>query len=109
MLSDSLCSLFVFQAVITLLVTEDIFRIPQAVYSYLTKLPGQVQFVPSRRSFISKIALGLAAIPLTSLLYGMYKGKHNFKVLAYELEYDDLPDAFDGFNNTDFRHSQRKL
>lgn len=94
-------SLFVFQAVITLvLVTEDIFRIPQAVYSYLTKLPGQVQFVPSRRSFISKIALGLAAIPLTSLLYGMYKGKYNFKVLAYELEYDDLPDAFDGFTIT---------
>ena len=94
-------SLFVFQAVITLvLVTEDIFRIPQAVYSYLTKLPGQVQFVPSRRSFISKIALGLAAIPLTSLLYGMYKGKYNFKVLAYELEYDDLPDAFDGFKIT---------
>jgi predicted MPP superfamily phosphohydrolase len=94
-------SLFVFQAVITLvLVTEDIFRLPQAVYSYLTKLPGQVQFVPSRRSFISKIALGLAAIPLTSLLYGMYKGKYNFKVLAYELEYDDLPDAFDGFTIT---------
>ena len=94
-------SLFVFQAVITLvLVTEDIFRIPQAVYSYLTKFPGQVQFVPSRRSFISKIALGLAAIPLTSLLYGMYKGKYNFKVLAYELEYDDLPDAFDGFKIT---------
>jgi predicted MPP superfamily phosphohydrolase len=94
-------SLFVFQAVITLvLVTEDIFRIPQGVYSYLTKLPGQVQFVPSRRSIISKIALGLAAIPLTSLLYGMYKGKYNFKVLAYELEYDDLPDAFDGFTIT---------
>jgi predicted MPP superfamily phosphohydrolase len=82
------------------LVTEDVFRIPQAVYSYLTKLPGQVQFVPSRRSFISKIALGLAAIPLTSLLYGMYKGKYNFKVLTYELKYDDLPDAFDGFTIT---------
>jgi len=94
-------SLFVFQAVITLvLVTEDIFRIPQAVYRYLTKFPGQVQFVHSRRYFISKIALGLAAIPLTSLLYGMYKGKYNFKVLAYELEYDDLPHAFDGFTIT---------
>jgi predicted MPP superfamily phosphohydrolase len=56
--------------------------------------------MPSRRSFISKIALGLAAIPLTSLLYGMYRGKYNFKVLKYELEYDDLPDAFDGFTIT---------
>jgi len=94
-------SLFVFQAVLTLvLIGEDVLRIPQAIYSYFTKLPGQVQFMPSRRSFVSKIALGLAAIPLTSLLYGMYKGKYRYRVLAYELEYDDLPPAFDGFKIT---------
>ena len=94
-------SLFVFQAVLTLvLIGEDVLRIPQAIYSYFTKLPGQIQFMPSRRSFVSKIALGLAAIPLTSLLYGMYKGKYRYRVLAYELEYDDLPPAFDGFKIT---------
>ena len=43
--------------------------------------------------------MGLAAIPFTSLLYGMYKGKYNFKVLKY-LEFDDLPDAFDGYQIT---------
>ena len=94
-------SLFIFQTIIGLvLFTEDVFRVPQALYNYLTKIPGEIKFMPSRRTFISKIALGLAAIPLTSLLYGMYRGKYNFKVLKYELEYDDLPDAFDGFTIT---------
>src|SRR5699024_7949637 len=45
-------------------------------------------------------ALGLAAIPFSSLLYGMFKGKYNFKVLKYELEFDDLPEAFDGYQIT---------
>jgi len=56
--------------------------------------------LPSRRKFVSQIALGLASIPLTSLLYGMYKGRYNYKVLQYELTYDDLPEAFDGFTIT---------
>jgi len=56
--------------------------------------------LPSRRKFISTLALGIAAIPFTSLLYGMIKGKYNFKVLQYELEFDDLPEAFDGYTIT---------
>src|SRR5690606_18322696 len=35
-----------------------------------------------------------------SLLYGMIQGKYNYKVLKYALEFDDLPDAFDGFTLT---------
>jgi predicted MPP superfamily phosphohydrolase len=30
----------------------------------------------------------------------MFKGKYNFKVLKYTMEYDDLPDAFDGYQIT---------
>ncbi|MGB1455175.1 MAG: metallophosphoesterase [Flavobacteriaceae bacterium] len=94
-------SLFVFQAVLTLvLIAEDVIRIPQAIYHFFTRIPGEVQFMPDRRALISKIALGLAALPFTSLLYGMYRGKYNYKVLAYELEYEDLPEAFDGFTIT---------
>ncbi|MGA0273995.1 MAG: metallophosphoesterase [Flavobacteriaceae bacterium] len=94
-------SLFVFQAVLTLvLLAEDVIRIPQAIYHFFTRIPGEVQFMPARRVLISKIALGLAALPFTSLLYGMYRGKFNYKVLAYELEYEDLPEAFDGFTIT---------
>lgn len=94
-------SLFVFQAVLTLvLIAEDVIRIPQAIYHFFTRIPGEVEFMPDRRALISKIALGLAALPFTSLLYGMYRGKYNYKVLAYELEYEDLPEAFDGFTIT---------
>ncbi len=94
-------SLFVFQAVLTLvLLAEDVIRIPQAIYHFFTRIPGEVQFMPARRVLISKIALGLASLPFTSLLYGMYRGKYNYKVLAYELEYEDLPEAFDGFTIT---------
>ena len=58
------------------------------------------QFMASRRKFVSTIALGIAAIPFASLLYGMIQGKYNYKVLKYALEFDDLTDAFDGFTLT---------
>ena len=91
-------SLFVFQILVTiLLLGEDIFRIPQGIYAYFSKMPDQVQFLPQRRKLISQIAIGLASIPFASLLYGMFRGKYNFKVLSYKLEYDDLPEAFEGF------------
>ena len=91
-------SLFVFQILVTiLLLGEDIFRIPQGIYAYFSKMPDQVQFLPQRRKLISQIAIGMAAIPFASLLYGMFRGKYNFKVLSYKLEYDDLPEAFEGF------------
>lgn len=91
-------SLFVFQILVTIfLLGEDIFRIPQGIYAYFSKMPDQVQFLPQRRKLISQIAIGLAAIPFASLLYGMFRGKYNFKVLSYKLEYDDLPEAFEGF------------
>ncbi len=54
----------------------------------------------SRRKFVSQIALGLAAIPFAGLLYGIFKGRYNFKVLKYELKFKDLPESFDGFTIT---------
>jgi len=94
-------SLFVFQMIITLiLLSEDVFRIPQTIYTYFSKFPGQTEFAPARRAFVSKLAIGIASIPLVSLLYGMYHGKYNYKVLKYTLTFDDLPEAFDGFTLT---------
>ncbi|MBQ0738261.1 metallophosphoesterase [Aquimarina celericrescens] len=78
---------------------EDLVRL---VIGGVRKLSGSnaEKMIPSRRGFVSKIALGIAAIPFASLLYGMYKGKYNYQVLSYELEFDDLPDAFDGYQIT---------
>ncbi|MFT7071254.1 metallophosphoesterase [Patiriisocius sp. Uisw_017] len=57
-------------------------------------------YLPSRRKFVSTIALSVAAVPFAGLLYGMIKGKYNYKVLKHILEFEDLPEAFDGYTLT---------
>ena len=57
-------------------------------------------FLPERRKFVSQVAIGLAAIPFLSLIYGMTIGKYNYKVIRQTLFFPDLPDAFDGFKIT---------
>ena len=74
---------------------EDIVRFIIALYQKIFTPSGFD--LPSRRKFLSQLALGIAAIPFASLLYGMYQGKYNYKVLKYSLHFDDLPDSFDGY------------
>jgi len=93
-------SFMAFNLVITpLLIGEDIIRSFIALYDrfFITK---ESLYLPSRRKFISQVALGLAAIPFSGLLYGMYKGRYNYKVLKYTLHFEDLPEAFDGYKLT---------
>lgn len=93
-------ALFAFNLIITvILFGEDIFRFFAGVYNKLGSSKNSFE-MPSRRKFISQVALGLAAIPFASLLYGMYQGKYNFKVLKYTLHFEDLPEAFDGYRLT---------
>ncbi|MEO0573349.1 MAG: metallophosphoesterase, partial [Bacteroidota bacterium] len=83
------------------LLLEDVVRL--FVYGF-NKIAGvsdeSTTFFPSRRKFVSAIGLGLAALPFGALLYGMYKGKYNYQVLKYELEFEDLPEAFNGYQIT---------
>ncbi|UOY07875.1 metallophosphoesterase [Muricauda sp. SCSIO 64092] len=83
------------------LLLEDVVRL--SVYGF-NKISGvsdeSATFFPSRRKFVSAIGLGLAALPFGALLYGMYRGKYNYQVLTYELEFEDLPEAFDGYRIT---------
>jgi len=85
--------------VVPILIGEDIIRGTFSIYDKLVT-SREYFHIPSRRRFVSQIALGLAAIPFTSLLYGMYRGKYNFRVLNYTLHFEDLPDAFDGYRVT---------
>ena len=95
-----LLTLLTFKVItILFLFSEDIFRIFSGGYRKLFGASREFS-LPERRRFLSAMALGLAAIPFGALLYGMYKGKYNFKVLKYNLEFDDLPDAFDGYRIT---------
>ncbi|WP_242092611.1 metallophosphoesterase [Aestuariivivens sediminicola] len=83
------------------MLSEDIFRIPLAIYRFFTEGDSaKGNYFASRRQFISQIALGIAALPLASILYGIYKGKYNYKVLKYTLHFEDLPEAFDGYKIT---------
>jgi len=81
------------------LLGEDIIRGVLGLYDKFVTTK-EAFYLPSRRKFISGIALGLAAIPFSSLLYGMYKGKYRFRVLDYTLHFEDLPEAFDGYRIT---------
>lgn len=78
---------------------EDLVRVVVSGFQKLAHSNREYS-LPSRRKFISQIALGVAAIPFASLLYGMYQGRYNFRVLKYVLYFDDLPKAFDGYRVT---------
>jgi hypothetical protein len=79
---------------------EDVFRVFSGIITHFVGDKDNGDFLPERRKFISQLALTLAAIPFTSLLYGMTKGKYNFKVIHQPIFYPDLPDDFDGFKIT---------
>lgn len=82
--------------VISTLLIEDVFRLGR----YALSLFQSSTSIPGRRAFVGKLALGIAALPFTSILYGIIKGKYNFKVINHTLFFDDLPKAFDGFKIT---------
>ena len=87
--------------VLGVLFLEDIFRFFAAIINYFQQENVKVsEAIPSRRKFISQLALGIAAIPFAGFIYGVFKGRYNFKVLKQTIYFDDLPDAFDGFTLT---------
>lgn len=84
--------------IILILFGEDIYRWILKLISAISS--GETKSLVGRRKFISQIALGLAAIPFASFIYGIVQGKYNYKVLKYQLTFKDLPEAFDGFTIT---------
>jgi predicted MPP superfamily phosphohydrolase len=95
-----LLAMLAFQFItIIFLFSEDIFRFITATYQKISGNSADFT-LPQRRRFLSLLGLGIAALPFGALLYGMYKGKYNFKVLRYTMEYEDLPKAFDGYQIT---------
>jgi predicted MPP superfamily phosphohydrolase len=79
----------------TLLFIEDLGRLIWGVVRYFTT--DTEGFLPTRRKFISNIALITAALPFGALLYGMFRGKYQYQVLSYALTFDDLPEEFEGY------------
>lgn len=77
------------------LILEDISRIGDYLVHYKTEAA-----YPGRRKFIGQLILGISAVPFVSIIYGMARGKYNFKVHRSTLHFRDLPAAFDGFTIT---------
>ncbi|MCI2228692.1 metallophosphoesterase [Polaribacter sp. MSW13] len=83
---------------VVVLFGEDMYRWILKLFSIVST--EETKPLASRRKFISQIALGLAAIPFASFIYGIIQGKYNYKVIKYQLSFKDLPDAFDGYTIT---------
>ncbi|WP_395051173.1 metallophosphoesterase [Flavobacterium sp.] len=79
---------------------EDIFRIGVGSVNYFSNYNDSLNFLASRRKFVSQIGLGIAAVPFLSLIYGVTIGKYNYRVIKQRIFFPDLPDAFDGFTIT---------
>lgn len=85
---------------IFIFLAEDIYRIFHILFLTIKKLifkPDHKIVAPGRRKFIRQAGLTLAALPFSSLLYGIVKGKYNFKVRKLKLNFSNLPKSFDGF------------
>jgi predicted MPP superfamily phosphohydrolase len=84
--------------IILVLFGEDVYRWILKLISAISS--DETRSLVGRRQFVSQIALGLAVIPFVSFIYGIVQGKYNYKVLKYQLTFDDLPEAFDGYTIT---------
>jgi uncharacterized protein len=79
---------------------EDIFRLFYGVGRKIFSNEKPSTFFPARRKVVSQIALGVAALPFVGMIYGMIRGKYDYKVIHHSLTFPDLPEAFDGFKIT---------
>ncbi|WP_345955608.1 metallophosphoesterase [Mucilaginibacter sp. PAMB04168] len=85
---------------ILVLVLGDAYRLIAGLVNVIRKTPEQGSYIPSRRKFVSEAAVLLAAVPFSSFLYAMFKGKYDYRVHKQTLYFNDLPQAFDGFTIT---------
>lgn len=86
-------------AFLLVLFTEDIYRGILAVVNIISNNPGD-SIIPERSKIISQVGVALAGIPLVSFVYGIARGKYDYRVHRHTLYFDDLPEAFDGFTIT---------
>jgi predicted MPP superfamily phosphohydrolase len=85
--------------ILVFLFGEDVARFFIGVFQSLSG-SREGDFLPDRRTFISQTALVLSAIPFVGILHGVLIGKYRYRVVHHTLEFDDLPEEFDGFTIT---------
>ena len=85
--------------IISFLFFEDIIRIAESTFKFFFSSSSD-SFLTQRREFLSKLAILIASVPIPFVIHGIFKGRYNYRVFNYELEFDDLPDDFDGYQLT---------
>src|SRR5690606_42055501 len=60
---------------------EDVFRVVFGLINYFTDSAESNSFFPSRRYLISQMDLAFAFIPFSGLIYGIFKGRYNYKLI----------------------------
>lgn len=78
---------------------EDILRFLTGIF-YSVAGNQEGDFLPDRRKFVSQAALAFSAIPFLGILHGVLVGKYRYRVVNHTLEFDDLPEEFDGLTIT---------
>ena len=78
----------------TFIIIDDIIRLFRWIASYFTKAPevitNEVAVNPhaiSRLKFLNYVAVGMAALPFASFIYGMVKGAFDYKVHNVKVTY----------------------
>lgn len=86
---------------LVVLLGQDIVRVFGLIINYTLKQPNtEGGYMPDRRAFVSQLGIGLAVIPFVSIMYGIWKGKYDYKVHRHTIFFKDLPEAFDGLTIT---------
>lgn len=81
--------------------TEDIIQIIKWISSKISSTPDALStndnLEISRSRFITQLGLIIAAIPFTGILYGITKGRFNFRIENHKIPFTKLPKSFSGF------------
>jgi predicted MPP superfamily phosphohydrolase len=85
--------------ILAILFGEDVYRFFAGIFNTFSG-SSEEDFWPERRKFISQTALLLSTIPFLGVIHGVLIGKYRYRVIRHTLEFDDLPEAFDGFTIT---------
>lgn len=78
---------------------DDIYRLILLLRNwFLNRKVNPTPYYPERRRFLAGVAIATSFAPFSAMMLGLKKSsKYNFKVHIYDLEFSDLPKAFDQF------------
>ena len=75
----------------------DAYRLIRYLIALAVATPAKPARGMTRSSFLAKVALTTAAIPVFSLIYGVVVNAYNYQFRKVTIKFPNLPDEFDGF------------